>query len=192
MQSPLGVSPFSSRRHPTRREVPLGTRRLGFARQNPLAATRFELKNGLKPRAFFRTAVLKRRAGRRLPPRRVRCRSALEDWCLLRRAAQATDRKNYSAACSVQRFRSARLGDSFYFAISKIVESLLRRGARNLERTALRPGRPRLRRGGGASRHPVLAIRARKQSLSARGRKLGLLGNKLRRPCAGGGRKGRN
>ncbi len=35
-----------------------------------------------------------------------------------------------STPCSAQRSLTARLGDSFYFAISKIVESLLRRGAR--------------------------------------------------------------
>ena len=52
-------------------------------------------------------------------------------------------------------------GDSFYFAKSEIVESLLRRGVR------CRRGLP-LRRAGGASRHSALAIRARKQSLSAR------------------------
>ena len=39
---------------------------------------------------------------------------------------------------------------------------LLRRGARGLERTGLRPAGPRLRRGGGASRHSVLACRERK------------------------------
>ncbi len=68
-----------------------------------------------------------------------------------RAPVQATDRKNYSAACSVQRFRSTRLGDSFYFAISKIVESLLRRGARDFSlhfatQTLQKPrrgGRPR-------------------------------------------------
>ena len=38
---------------------------------------------------------------------------------------------------------------------------LLRRGARGLERTGLRPAGPRLRRTGGASRHSVLAIRER-------------------------------
>ncbi len=45
---------------------------------------------------------------------------------------------------------------------------LLRRGARNLERTALKPRGLPLRRAGGASRHAVWAIRARKHSLSAR------------------------
>ncbi len=55
------------------------------------------------------------------------------------------------AATRINKLRlalTARLGDSFYFARCEIVESLLRRGARNLERTALRPGWPRLRRGG--------------------------------------------
>ena len=40
--------------------------------------------------------------------------------------------------------------------------SLLRRGARNLERTALKPRGLPLRRAGGAARHPVLACRVRK------------------------------
>ncbi len=93
-----------------------------------------------RSRAFSHTAVSSRRAAfRRHQPR------------------------NYSA----QRSLSARLGDSFYFAVSKIVESLLRRGARGLEGTALR-GQRSLRRTGGASRHAVWAIRARKHSLSAR------------------------
>ena len=43
---------------------------------------------------------------------------------------------------------SARLGDSFYFAVSKIVESLLRRGARWFERTGLKPAGLPLRRAG--------------------------------------------
>ena len=74
---------------------------------------------------------------------------------------------------------TARLGDSFYFAVSKIVESLLRRGARGFSlylatqtqqkplwgRSALESwswlGNRRelpLRRAGGASRHPVLPV----------------------------------
>ncbi len=57
-----------------------------------------------------------------------------------------------------KRALSARLGDSFYFAKSEIVESLLRRGARWFERTGLKPAGLRLRRGGGASRHPVLPV----------------------------------
>ena len=88
-----------------------------------------------------------------------------------------------------QQSLTARLGDSFYFAISKIVESLLRRGARGFSlhfatQTQQKPlwgrsareswswlGNRRelpLRRAGGASRHSVLAIRPRKQSLAAR------------------------
>ena len=86
---------------------------------------------------------------------------------------------------SAPRSLSARLGDSFYFAKCEIVESLLRRGALvELSRragTALRPRRPRLRRGGGAFRHPVLAIRARKQSLAARLEKFFRFNSSLKR-----------
>ncbi len=69
----------------------------------------------------------------------------------------------YPKNCSAQQLLAARLGDSFYFAKSEIVESLLRHGARC--RSALEPGcvypnkgsrrdatrrpaGPRLRRGG--------------------------------------------
>ncbi len=50
--------------------------------------------------------------------------AAREDWVLLGkdRCRRLAFRENH--------FPAARLGDSFYFAVSKIVESLLRRGAR--------------------------------------------------------------
>ncbi len=98
--------------------------------------------------------------------------------------------KNYSAPRSL----TARLGDSFYFAVSKIVESLLRRGARGrsaLESRSWLGNKLRLPCAGGGptkakrtpAKHPtgapggrclpaaVGAIRARKQSLTARWRK---------------------
>ncbi len=93
-----------------------------------------------RSRAFSHTAVSSRRAAfRRHQPR------------------------NYSA----QRSLSARLGDSFYFAECEIGESLLRRGARGLEGTALR-GQRSLRRTGGASRHPVGACRWQTSSTALR------------------------
>ena len=134
--------------------VPLGTRKLELVLQSPLAsafpylATNCDLRSRESP-----------------PPRAARAtftaftRSSAGGNSLFVTATLA----NSSAPQSL----SARLGDSFYFAKCEIVESLLRRGARGLEGTALR-GRRSLRRTGGASRHPGLAIRARKQSLSAR------------------------
>ena len=75
------------------------------------------LPNSHCPRAFFHTAVSKRRAGRTPPPREAR--NSRYARCGRSRAPGPKKRS-----------LSARLGDSFYFAVSKIVESLLRRGAR--------------------------------------------------------------
>ncbi len=56
---------------PGGRPVPLGTRKLELALQRPLAATHLS-RIGHWPHAFSHTTVSKRRAARRLPPRRVR------------------------------------------------------------------------------------------------------------------------
>ncbi len=61
------------------------------------------------------------------PPAEGRCRSAHEDWVLLGEDRWRQPR-NYSTKLQAL---SARLGDSFYFARCEIVESLLRRGARD-------------------------------------------------------------
>ncbi len=48
----------------------------------------------------------------------------------LSETSRAPGPKNFPPPCYARRSLSARLGDSFYFAKSEIVESLLRRGAR--------------------------------------------------------------
>ena len=54
-------------------------------------------------------------------------------------------------------------GDSCYFAVSKIVESLLRRGARWFERTGLKPAGLRFRRGG-APKGRLIGLAGKKAS----------------------------
>ena len=80
---------------PRGRPVPLGTRRLGFARQKPLASAAHQTltpghpaqNNGLRPRAFSHTAVSKRRAADATPRRRdatfapLTCAAAGVDRC---------------------------------------------------------------------------------------------------------------
>ena len=70
---------------------------------------------------------------------------------------RATGPKNRSAPTVIGRALAVSIPTFFvrapwrfilHSAHAEVGESLLRRGARNLERTALRPGRPRLRRGG--------------------------------------------
>ncbi len=102
--------------------VPLGTRKLELARQQATTALR----------------------GRR--PIKAEITPAKHPTGAPRRRAQ---RASYWPDGKEKLSLSARLGDSFYFAISKIVESLLRRGARCLPA-------------------PVRAIRARKPSQAAR------------------------
>ena len=123
---------------------------------------------------------------------------------LLRRGAR--DFSLHFATQTLQKPRRGGRPRGFHLdcALAQRLKSLLRRAgdrcrsarenwsllSNMLELASGRPGRPYA--GQARPKGVLLAIRARKQSLAARGRKLGLLGNKLRRPCAGGGRKRRN
>ncbi len=136
----------ASRRHPLRREVPLGTRRLEFAQTSPRAATRFWTKtasghhisqpNELWPRAWAEFSPWR-------PVASPRDGSATFASLICARAGDGP--KN----CSTQWSLAARLGKSFPINSPFIgLISLLRRGARWFERTGLKPAGLRLRRGG--------------------------------------------
>ncbi len=116
--------------------------------ERPNGSQLFNLTPGCKPSTEKVRPVAPLRTGLLLENRDLRSRAPPP-------ATGPSPKKNLA-----RRSLTARLGDSFYFAISKIVESLLRRGARDLEGTALRGPRS-LRRTSGASRHAVGAIRAR-------------------------------
>ena len=83
-----------------------------------------------RPHAFLRALPPRRgeRAGR-LPLGRDAQRLLLPA-STLSETSRAPGPKNFPPPCYARRSLSARLGDSFYFAKSEIVESLLRRGAR--------------------------------------------------------------
>ncbi len=85
---------------------------------------------------FFPHCRLEETGGRRHPRRKAGAARHSKTGACFDNYRRAADPENYSAPQSL----SARLGDSFYFAVSKIVESLLRRGARC--RSALEPGLP--------------------------------------------------
>ncbi len=90
-------------------------------------------KNNQPP--FFSYSRLEKTGGRRQRKelRALSSSSRRRGWRRLARLEESQFlrlRPNSRAPDPKQRSLSARLGDSFYFAISKIVESLLRRGAR--------------------------------------------------------------
>ncbi len=81
-----------------------------------------------EPDCCSKTAIADRAPLRR-PPRRDALRLLLPA-STLSETSRAPGPKNFPPPCYARRSLSARLGDSFYFAKSEIVESLLRRGAR--------------------------------------------------------------
>ncbi len=130
----------ASRRHPLRREVPLGTRRLEFAQTSPRAATRFWTKtasghhisqpNELWPRAWAEFSPWR-------PVASPRDGSATFAPLICARAGDGP--KNRSTQWSL----AARLGKSFPINSPFIgLISLLRRGARGLRKLPCAGGGP--------------------------------------------------
>ena len=139
----------ASRRHPARREVPLGTRKLELVLQRPLAATRLS-KNNLRPRAWAEISPwrppLPHAAGRNTPLNATRLRLPL-----------AATESLLSHPAPLNGHWPRAWGNLVRTTIVVLTISLLRRGARGLEGTALR-GQRSLRRAGGAARHPKAGV----------------------------------
>ncbi len=128
-------------------------------------------RRGGRPRGFHLDCALAQRVKSLF--RRAGDRQTVFDCARAARAALTPGRRAHRAfywpAGRENPSLSARLGDSCYFARCKIVESLLRRGARDFS----------LHFATETQQKPLWGRSAR-ESWS-------WLGNKLRRPCAGGG-----